>query len=190
MVWGAGRYGTSAESVLSLAVVTADGTLLRTGHDATTRPGGSRSSPHYRPYGPDLTGLFVGDCGALGVKATVTLRLVDRPAATRPLTFAFDDDTALTTAMAELARRELGTTVVATDRAMARQRIRRAAFEAGQVPADDDVAHTLHVVVDGPTPARGPTTRRPWGPPPASRRAEPTPVPARPGSWSICATSR
>lgn len=153
VVWGAGRYGASADSVLSLSVVTANGTLLRTGHDATTRPDGTSAPPHYRPYGPDLTGLFLGDCGALGVKATVTLRLVDRPAAIRPLTFAFDDDDQLVTAMAELARRELGATVVATDAAMARQRIRRAALEDGRLPADDDVGHTLHVVVEGPTSA-------------------------------------
>ena len=51
------------------AVVLADGSLLRTDHDATDRLDGNAAAPHFRPYGPDLTGLFLGDCGALGVKA-------------------------------------------------------------------------------------------------------------------------
>ena len=150
VVWGAGRCGASAEAVLSMGVVVADGTLLRTGHDATRRPDGT-APPHFRPYGPDLTGLFLGDCGALGVKATVTLRLVDVPPELVPLTFTFRRDDDLVAAMGELARRELGSTVVATDAAMARQRIRRAALEQGRLPEDGDIGHTLHAVVDGTT---------------------------------------
>ena len=153
VVWGAGRHGASGEAVLSVGLVLADGSLLRTGHDATGRPDGTAAAPYFRPYGPDLTGLFLGDCGALGVKATVTLRLVEIPAALTPLTFTFDQDDDLVAAMSELARRELGSTVVATDAAMARQRIRRAALEQGRLPDDEDAGHTLHVVVDGPTTA-------------------------------------
>lgn len=51
--------------------------------------------------------------------------------------------------MVELARRELGSTVVATDAEMARQRIMRAAAERGEPVADGDHAHTLYVVIDG-----------------------------------------
>ena len=164
VVWGAARYGISAAAVLSLSVVTADGTLLRTGHDATIIPSdgsdGSegtdderanprRAEPHFRPYGPDLTGLFLGDCGALGIKATATLRLAQRPTATIGSTWSFPRGDDLVASMVELASRELGTTVVATDSSMARQRIMRDAAERGEVVTDPGFTHTLHVVVDG-----------------------------------------
>ena len=32
------------------------------------------AKPFYREYGPDLTGLFLGDCGALGIKSAITLQ--------------------------------------------------------------------------------------------------------------------
>jgi len=75
-LWGSGRYGTSADSVLGLDVVLADGTVLATGMSAV-----AGASPSFRSFGPDLTGPFLGDAGALGVKATVTLRLMRAPAA-------------------------------------------------------------------------------------------------------------
>ena len=61
--WGA-RGGPVVESTISMDVVLADGTIVSTGSD------------FFRPFGPDLTGLFAADCGAFGVKARVTLKLV------------------------------------------------------------------------------------------------------------------
>jgi hypothetical protein len=58
------RGGVITDGVLSFEIVLADGRLLSTG------------SAFFRPFGPDLTGLFAADTGALGVKATVTLQLV------------------------------------------------------------------------------------------------------------------
>ena len=63
--WGTGRYGTAVQSCIAMEVVLADGTILKTG------------SSHARPYGPDLTGLFLADTGALGIKATITMRLIN-----------------------------------------------------------------------------------------------------------------
>ncbi len=77
--WGTGRYGSAVQSCTSLEVVLADGTLLNTG------------KKHTRPYGPDLTGLFLGDTGALGIKATVTLKLVPEADFHGYASFAFDD---------------------------------------------------------------------------------------------------
>jgi FAD/FMN-containing dehydrogenase len=96
---GSAKYGVSAESVLALDVVTADGRVLKTG--SSGQPG---HSPFFRNYGPDLTGNFCGDCGALGLKAHVTLRLIRRPRHVAGLSFGFDSFEGLVKASAAVAR--------------------------------------------------------------------------------------
>jgi FAD binding domain len=76
--YGSARHGTVADSVLGLAVVLPDGSMLDTGAAAHRE----HSTPFFRHWGPDLTGLFTSSCGAFGVHARVTLRLVPVPAAT------------------------------------------------------------------------------------------------------------
>jgi glycolate oxidase len=67
------KYGVTAEYVLGLEVVLAGGEILRCGR---------RTAKGVAGY--DLTRLFVGSEGTLGVITELTLRL--RPAATEPLT--------------------------------------------------------------------------------------------------------
>ena len=125
-LWGSSRFGTSSESVLGLEVVVADGSLVRTGMGSII---GAR--PGWRHFGPDLTGVFLGDGGALGVKAPVTLRLMRIPAAAGFASVTFEDRRALTDAMAEIARGGLTVAGFALDPVMTDQRIRRGSLAEG-----------------------------------------------------------
>jgi FAD/FMN-containing dehydrogenase len=121
ILWGSARYGVSAESVLALEVVLADGSILRTGAAA-----GASARPFFRYYGPDLTGLFLGDTGALGVKARATLRLIRRPARVETASFGFATHEQLASAMTGIAREGVVSECFAMDPVLAAQRMKRA----------------------------------------------------------------
>lgn len=99
---GSGRYGAVAESVIGLDVVTAEGRVLHLGSHANRR-----GAPFFRQFGPDLMGMFLSDCGALGIKTRATFRLIRPQAESRFLSFSFRDPAALFTAMAEVARADV-----------------------------------------------------------------------------------
>jgi FAD/FMN-containing dehydrogenase len=93
--FGSGVAGYAVDSVLGLEIVDGTGTIHRIGAWGAGR---SPSLPH---FGPDLIGPFLGDCGALGVKTKIVLRLVPTPPPPRFASFAFQDSGSLVRAMQE-----------------------------------------------------------------------------------------
>jgi len=161
--WGASG-GTIADAAISFEVVLADGAIVATGSD------------FFRPFGPDITGLFAADCGALGVKATITLQLVREGAAFAYGSFAFADAPAYFGAMSAIAREGLASESFGFDPYLQAQRMKRdslgkdakslvnmmkaqgsawkALKEGAKVVAAgrsflDDVPFSLHVICEG-----------------------------------------
>ncbi|WP_027928865.1 FAD-binding oxidoreductase [Amycolatopsis thermoflava] len=87
------KYGVTREAVLGLDVVLADGRLIRTGRRTVKGVAGL-----------DLTSLFVGSEGTLGVVVGATLRLRPLPARTLTAAAAFDSVAAAARACAGLTR--------------------------------------------------------------------------------------
>jgi len=100
---GSTQYGSTADTVLSLDVVMADGSVLQTGSAGGTQGAG----PFFRNYGPDLAGLFLHDAGAFGFKARATLRLITAPEYSGFASFTFGSYQDLLAAMSQVARRGL-----------------------------------------------------------------------------------
>ncbi|HRX90482.1 MAG TPA: FAD-binding oxidoreductase [Steroidobacteraceae bacterium] len=122
---GSGRYGTAADSVLGLDVVLVDGTLMHLGSHAN-----GRGQPFLRQFGPDSMGMFLSDCGALGIKTRATFRLVRIPAETRHVSFAFDTADAMFHALAEVARNEIVSESFGFDPGLQAQRMKRTSFKS------------------------------------------------------------
>ncbi len=102
------------DGIVGLTVVLADGTIACTGSGAL-----HQAARGQRTVGPDLTGLFLGDCGAFAIKAEVVLRLAPERSAAFA-SFAYDDADTMLADMARLLRDGVVTRVFSLDQAKTR----------------------------------------------------------------------
>lgn len=151
---GSSAHGISAQSVLSMDIVLASGEVLRTS-----------AAQSLRFYGPDLTGLFTGDCGAFGIKTSVSLPLLPVLPHAEALSFAFDSFAAFHSAArrAQLARLDdsyFGLDIALSQGQIARQegmgaRLRIAAEVLRKAPDKlKGVAQVLKMALAGENPMR------------------------------------
>ncbi len=116
---GTGMHGVASESVTSLDVILANGELLRTGVAMVG------ATPFYRHYGPDITGLFLGDCGIHGVKARITMPLLPKQKDFGTASFGFDSFEAFYEGMKAAAREVVDDTQFGLDASMIRGQLKR-----------------------------------------------------------------
>lgn len=100
----------SMDAVLGLEIVSSMGDIIKTGSMGVQGRGG-----FYRNYGPDLTGLFLGDAGALGVKSAIALRLEPQPDGVAHASFGFASMSDTADAMTRIAALNLGGRIFALD---------------------------------------------------------------------------
>ena len=139
---GCARYGTAADSVLGLEVVLAGGRTVCTGSGAHIH-----GSPFFRYLGPDLSGLFLADTGAFGVKTAATIKLLPEPPHAASLSFAFDSFEASIDAMAAVAPYGLASEVYSLD-----PRYHRALVDFGYTFLEG-IEWSIHMTVETDTEA-------------------------------------
>ena len=121
VTWGTGVFGVSGETTLGVEAVLGSGEIIRTGSW-----GAANSTPFMRSYGPDLTGLFMGDCGAFGIKTAISLRLMPRNAHVMGLSFGFPDFVSMARGMEAAAKLGLNLTNFGLDPALQEGQMGRA----------------------------------------------------------------
>lgn len=169
--FGSGTYGPATDSVTSLTVVLADGSLVKTGSASS-----SHGKPFWRQYGPDLTGLFLSDAGSLGFKTEATFRLIPTPKSEDSLSAEFKDRDSWARTMAEMGRLGLACELYGFDPNLTKVRLKRASLaedinalkgvikgqgglmkglkEGAKIALAgrgymDEVAYSLHAVIEG-----------------------------------------
>lgn len=121
--WGSTKFGSAVDSVIGLEVVLGDGTIVSTGSNAQRN-----ATPFFRHYGPDLTGLFTCDNGALGFKTTATLKLIPKRKYHEYASFNFANFDSLFKAMSEISKNELVDACVGFDPYLQKIRMQRESF--------------------------------------------------------------
>lgn len=115
---GSNGAGTAVDSLVAVEVMLPSGEIIRT---STT--GSSDKSGYFRNFGPDLTGIFAGDCGALGIKTALVLKLLRRKPNFETASFTFPDFSAMHACMARLASEKIDDKSFGLDLALSKGQI-------------------------------------------------------------------
>jgi FAD/FMN-containing dehydrogenase len=135
---GSARYGSLSENVLSVEVVLADGSIVTTGSGI-----GPATTGFHRCDGPDMTGIFLDDSGAMGIKTGATLQLIPAPQAKDYLSFGYEDLESLIKAQIAIGRQGVASEVLGLD-----QR-RNQDLAAAGLDFLHGVGASLHIGVEG-----------------------------------------
>mgnify|MGYP002783555126 CR=1 FL=1 len=146
---GSARYGSVGDAVLGIEIALASGELLRTGAWAA-----GNSPPFFRYFGPDLTGLLVGDAGALGIKTRASLRLLPAHPHQDFLSYEYRDFAAMAAAMSAVTRAGLPSECCGFDPVLTQKRLQRASLMSdaktlGEVVKKQGVLEGLKLAVAG-----------------------------------------
>lgn len=120
MFWGSGQFGAIADSVIGMDVVIADGSIITTGAGAQIN-----GTPFFRHFGPDTTGIFIGDTGSLGFKANATFRLMRELPAKQYISIDFSSAEDALHTMSEISRKGLAMECFGFDPFLQAQRMKR-----------------------------------------------------------------
>jgi FAD/FMN-containing dehydrogenase len=102
---GGAKYGTCTQHCVALEVVLPNGDIINTGSNASVYT----KEPFCRfGFGPDLTGLFLGDNGLLGIKTKATLEIFPKPPYHAAKTFTIEEPSPENAAKIWLAWRKRG----------------------------------------------------------------------------------
>ena len=99
MFFGSAKNATAADAVVGLEVILPSGKIIKTGTN-----GLKNSTPFYRNNGPDLTGLFLTDNGAFGVKSAVSLKLEPIPLGISFSSYSYSEFTEMIPAISALGK--------------------------------------------------------------------------------------
>ncbi len=104
---GASANGGACDGVLGLEVVLSSGEIIQTG--TNWRNNSSEFSGSYARYCTfnDMTGIFLGDHGTLGIKTAITLKIYPLPKGEAYADFGFSDIEQATKAFHEIQRSHL-----------------------------------------------------------------------------------
>ena len=123
------EYGMTGDHILGLEVVLPDGTIMHTGASAN-----SNCQPIERyANGPDLTGLFIGAYGTLGIITEITYRIRKIPEVEEFAFYAFADYKKAVEAVNEIQKQGAATFVIG--------------LFAGPKPKDVEGEAFIHIII-------------------------------------------
>ncbi|MHA1405204.1 MAG: FAD-binding oxidoreductase [Candidatus Helarchaeota archaeon] len=104
---GASAHGGACDNVVGIEVVLSNGEVIKTGSNwKNSSPKMKQNFARYCTFN-DLTGLFLGDHGTLGIKSAVTLKVFPLPKAIIYADFGFSNIDQATRAFQEIQRLHL-----------------------------------------------------------------------------------